>query len=72
MSGRSVSFPPRPVTVLNSVESTVQVVAFWGAVVLPLGYPPLLYGGVDSRAGLLVALVALNVACLVLGRGYGR
>lgn len=49
----------------------VEPVAFWASVLLPLAYLPLLYGGLGEREfALFLALVALNVVCLVLGQEH--
>jgi hypothetical protein len=46
-------------------------VAFWTAVVLPLAYLPLLSSPVDDTELLVfVALVAVNVVCLLVGHDY--
>lgn len=51
----------------------VEAAAFWAAVLLPIAYPALLYGGLDGRELLLLAAVlALHAATLALGRGYER
>ncbi len=55
----------------------VRRLAFWGSILLPLAYVPLLSGSgvlsgtLDSGEVLAVAgLVALNVLCLLIGHGY--
>lgn len=51
----------------------VEAAGFWTAVLIPLAYPALLYGGVDGRElPLLLAALALNAAALVLGRNHNR
>lgn len=49
----------------------VETAAFWAAVLIPLAYPALMYGGLDGQELplLLVALV-LNAAALVVGRDH--
>lgn len=49
----------------------LQFAGFWTGVLAPLAYPLLLYGGLDTQSLLLlVGVVALNVAGLLVGRGY--
>ena len=49
----------------------LQFVGFWTGVLAPLAYPLLLYGGLDTQSLLLlIGVVVLNVAGLLLGRGY--
>lgn len=44
---------------------------FWGSVILPLAYLPVLYVMSGSaRMAVLTVLVSLNVACLVAGHRY--
>ena len=59
---------------LFRVVHYVEAVSFWGAVVLPLIYIPLLMLGVDTVETLLVflALIALNVVLLIVGHSYQR
>jgi hypothetical protein len=44
-------------------------VAFWCAIALPVGYVPLLALG-ELSAGQAGAVIAVNVACLVVGHQY--
>jgi len=51
----------------------IQASAFWAAVVLPIAYPALMFGGLDGQElFLLVATLALHVAALRLGQGHRR
>lgn len=52
----------------------LQTVSFWTAVVTPLVYLPLLLTGLQTDVELLafVALLALNVAGLVVGHSHKR
>lgn len=62
---------PRP-TASRAFEATirgVQRLAFWTAVVLPLVYLPLL-SRPDVRLLVVVALVVVNVVCLLVGHEY--
>lgn len=55
-----------------SQTSTLTAISFWVGALLPIVYLPLVLTGVDSgpRFGLLLSLLALNVAALVLGHEY--
>lgn len=48
--------------------SIVEAVAFWGAVLVPIGYFPALVIGTPST--IVAAMVGLNVTCLVVGHRY--
>ena len=51
----------------------VQTTAFWSAVLIPLSYPLLLYGGLNGQElSFLLAALAVNAAALVLGRNHNR
>jgi hypothetical protein len=68
MSSRPV--PVRKLTCgpVQTVVTGLQRLAFWAAVLLPLAYLPLLsVAGVEP---VLVGLVAVNVACLLVGHGH--
>ncbi|PSQ60949.1 MAG: hypothetical protein BRD23_01210 [Halobacteriales archaeon SW_9_67_25] len=71
MSRSTVTLPTPPDS--RTPRQVLEPLGFWAAVVLPLGYLPLLYGGLtDGQATLFLGLLALNVVCLVLGREYRR
>ena len=71
MSHRPVPLPASTGPSLGSVVNGVRRLAFWAAVVLPLAYLPLLSTPIDGRTSLaLVALVAVNVVCLLVGHDY--
>lgn len=49
----------------------VRAVAFWAAVALPLAYVPAAYGVAPfETAGSPLVLVAVHVACFLLGHGH--
>lgn len=49
----------------------LRFVGFWTGVLAPLAYPLLLYSGLDTQTlFVLIGVVLLNVAGLLLGRGY--
>ncbi len=52
--------------------SVIQASAFWGAVLLPFVYVPLLVVGLDAldRQLLFAALVSLNIILLVIGHAH--
>jgi hypothetical protein len=60
-----------------SVPSTTTAVAalrrlgFWGSILLPAAYLPVLYGmGGSERTLAVLGLLAVNVACLIAGHQY--
>ena len=60
-------------TIRTLAARPVKAAAFWTAVLVPLAYPALLYGGLDGHElTLLLAVLAVNAAALVLGRDYNR
>jgi hypothetical protein len=71
MNRRPVPLPPRVEPPLGSLVGGLKRLAFWGAVLLPLTYLPLLSSPMDDQAlVVLVALVAVNVVCLLVGHDY--
>lgn len=51
----------------------VQRLGFWGSVLLPFTYLPLLYAITGSDQLLALAgLLGLNLLCLVVGHGYAK
>lgn len=50
----------------------IEAVAFWAAVAMPFVYLPLLFTGVETSAEQIavVALVAVHVVALVVGKRY--
>lgn len=69
---------PRTVPLPTSIEETpapavatqVRRLAFWGSVLLPVAYVPLLSGVAGDRTLLVAGLLALNAVCLLAGHGY--
>jgi hypothetical protein len=60
-----------PSRVATALRRPLQAVAFWVAILIPLSYPALLFGGMAaSELLLLAALVAANAVALVLGREH--
>jgi hypothetical protein len=60
-----------PSTLSRVAVETTERVGFWGTVVLPATYFPVLYGLSDETKLLtLTVLVALNIVCLLLGQRY--
>jgi hypothetical protein len=56
---------------VGHLRRSLQRLAFWTAVVLPLAYLPLLSSPIDGQELLvLLALVAVNVVCLLVGHDY--
>jgi hypothetical protein len=54
------------------VGGELRRLAFWGSVLLPLAYLPVLAGVGGRRPLLLVGLLAVNACCLVAGHGHGQ
>ncbi len=53
------------------VAAVARRIGFWGSIVLPVSYLPVLYAMSGNRQLLTLAgLVVLNVICLVAGRHY--
>lgn len=51
----------------------VKRLGFWGTILLPLTYLPVLYGAVgDSVLPTLAGLLGLNLLCLVVSRNYAQ
>lgn len=51
----------------------IEAAAFWAAVLIPLTYPALMYGGLDGQElFLLLGALAINAAALFVGRDYHR
>ena len=48
----------------------VRATAFWATVLLPLVYVPLAYA--TEGAGMLLALLALHIVCVVLGHEHNH
>lgn len=58
----------------NGLPAPVRAIAFWGAIVLPFVYLPMLALGLDSveRQLLFISLVALNVVLVIVGHHHRR
>jgi len=65
--------PPSVSSTLSRVAlGAIERIGFWGTVVLPATYVPVLYGfDGETRLLTLAALVTLNVVCLLVGQRYG-
>jgi len=59
---------PHPV---RYTVTAVRTTAFWSAVVVPLAYPLLLFGG-PTDYGLLVRVLGFHTLALVVGHLHGR
>jgi hypothetical protein len=52
---------------------SAEALTFWAAILLPVTYLPLLFGGLGGSEALLFAgLLACNVFALVAGHNHGR
>lgn len=64
---------PTSMTGLRRVRTRLEQTGFWGSVLLPLAYLPVLYGtSGESRAVAIAGILAIHVICLVLGHDYSR
>lgn len=71
MNSRTVPRPTLPRPAVDGAVAAVRRLAFWGAVVLPLVYLPILSTPVTDRQFVVLAgLVAVNVLCLFVGHDY--
>lgn len=53
------------------LHAATRAAAFWLAVLLPLSYGPIIWGGITGVEGSwLLGLLLLNVAALVAGHGH--
>lgn len=60
-----------PSTLSRIAFGAAERIGFWGSVLLPATYFPVLYGLSDTtKLSALTALVIMNVVCLLLGRQY--
>lgn len=51
----------------------MQFVAFWAAILLPLVYLPMLYGGLNGhQQATFVALLGANLLSFVVGHGHKK
>jgi hypothetical protein len=59
---------------IGGVPRLVERVSFWGAIVLPFLYLPMLVMGLNTvEEGLLfLGLITLNVVMVILGQSYER
>ncbi len=68
-------FPPRSALGLENIVTCtldgLRMTAFWAAIALPFLHIPLLYDGTQD-VGALLALVAVNVCCLLVGHRHAR
>ncbi len=56
----------------RAIRATVEALAFWTAIVLPLAYVPALLGGPPHLTfETLLGLLGLHLVTIVLGHGYG-
>jgi len=68
---RQIGPLPLPARPTRHAAAAVRRLGFWGSVLLPASYLPILYGmsGTDQLLTLL-GVVALNVACLIAGHRH--
>lgn len=71
MSQRIGSLQLRSSSPMALAAAVAQRCGFWGSVLLPISYLPVLYAMSGmTRMLTLTGLVVLNVLCLVAGRHY--
>lgn len=64
---------PTSTTGLRRVRTRLEQTGFWGSVLLPLAYLPVLYGtSGETRVLSLTGILTIHVICLVLGHDYSR
>ena len=57
----------------SRLSETVRDLAFWGAILLPVGYVLALHESVaGQRVELFLLLVVFHVACILIGHGRAR
>ncbi len=62
---------PSPTLLSRVAFGAAERIGFWGAVLLPVTYLPVLYGFDDqTKLPTLAALLVLNVLCLLVGRRH--
>jgi hypothetical protein len=68
---RSVT-PARKPSFVQRLRTYLSPLLFWGAIVLPLLYLPLLATGIDTitHLGTLLALLLLHFFCILAGHSY--
>lgn len=56
----------------DALVRPIEAIGFWAAVAMPFVYLPLLITGIDttSEGIALIALIALHVLALIVGRRY--
>lgn len=60
-----------PTAERDLLRAATRAAAFWLAVLLPLSYGPIIWGGITGIEGSwLAGLLLLNVAALVVGHGH--
>ncbi|QSG06420.1 hypothetical protein [Halapricum desulfuricans] len=57
-----------PALVFGQVVTAVEAAAFWGSILLPLGYLAAL--ALDGPLVVIVALIGANIACLLVGHRH--
>lgn len=71
MSHQTGSSLATSTTAGRTLVATVQQLGFWGSVLLPATYIPVLsLTSASYQLPLLLGLIALNVCCLVAGRNH--
>ena len=62
---------PLPVPATATAVAALRRLGFWGSILLPAAYLPVLYGMSGSeRTQALLVLLAVNIVCLIAGHQY--
>lgn len=62
---------PMAESLVTGLLAPLRGVAFWGAILLPVTYLPMLFAETGpSEPALLLALIVLNVLAFVVGHGH--
>lgn len=72
MSQHSPSLRTFPATARVAVVHALRRLGFWGTVLLPLTYLPVLYWSSGDVLVTLAGLLCLNLLCLVLGHEHAQ
>ena len=59
-------------TVAPGIAAPIRKLGFWGAIVFPILYVPMLATGLSTslEIGFFLALIAVNIAALYVGHAY--
>lgn len=62
---------PRSLPSVQTTLAALRRLGFWGSILLPMAYLPVLYAmSGNERTLAVLGLLAVNVACLIAGHQY--